>query len=346
MRPYLAVLKDSFREAFASRVLWFVVIATTVVLLFAGPLGIMEDREGANETYVSYFTFRALGPFPISLAQVTQLIQQILAVIVDYVVGGFAVFAAILVTASIIPQMFEPGAIDLLLSKPVSRPLLFLTKFVGGCAFIALNAAYFILGLWLIAGARFGIWSHKLFLCIPVLLFLFAIYYSVSALAGVLWRNAIVSVIVTVLFWAMCFSLRLTKAFIENQWIRPERLVKLVPAGETLLAVTEQDQVRAWRPGESKWYDVFSGDTPRHGGFVMRKQVLSPVYDARRDRLVAIENPPAGGGFNLFGSASTLLLGRRTGDWARTKGPPPPSGALALFSSPKGEIVVVTRGTV
>ena len=37
MRPYLAILKDSFREALASRILWVVIILTTVVLLLAAP---------------------------------------------------------------------------------------------------------------------------------------------------------------------------------------------------------------------------------------------------------------------------------------------------------------------
>jgi hypothetical protein len=80
---------------------------------------------------------------------------------------------------------------------------LFLTKFAGGCAFILLNAAYFVIGLWLIVGLRFGIWSTRMLLCIPVFLFLFSIYYAVSSLAGVLWRNAVVCIVVTVLFWAV-----------------------------------------------------------------------------------------------------------------------------------------------
>ena len=43
MRPYLAVLKDSFREALASRVLWIVIILTTLALVVVAPLGIKEE---------------------------------------------------------------------------------------------------------------------------------------------------------------------------------------------------------------------------------------------------------------------------------------------------------------
>src|ERR1700704_4525524 len=39
MRSYLAVLKDSFREALASRVLWILMIVITLILIAAAPLG-------------------------------------------------------------------------------------------------------------------------------------------------------------------------------------------------------------------------------------------------------------------------------------------------------------------
>ena len=34
MRPYVAVIKDAFREAFVSRVLWIALILLSLVLLF------------------------------------------------------------------------------------------------------------------------------------------------------------------------------------------------------------------------------------------------------------------------------------------------------------------------
>src|SRR5436190_17008459 len=44
MRSYLAVLKDSFREALASRVLWILMIVITVILLFSAPAGFKEIK--------------------------------------------------------------------------------------------------------------------------------------------------------------------------------------------------------------------------------------------------------------------------------------------------------------
>src|SRR5688572_9826953 len=43
MRPYLAILRDSFREALASRVLWILLILTSLFLIALMPLGIAEQ---------------------------------------------------------------------------------------------------------------------------------------------------------------------------------------------------------------------------------------------------------------------------------------------------------------
>ena len=43
MRPYLAIIRDSFHEALASRVLWILLAITTVVLLGLVPLGFIEQ---------------------------------------------------------------------------------------------------------------------------------------------------------------------------------------------------------------------------------------------------------------------------------------------------------------
>ena len=177
-----------------------------------------EIASGNAELSISYLVW-PVTESPVSRTEATPIIKGIVAAIMNFFVGTLGVLAAILVTAPIIPHTFEPGAIDLLLSKPISRSLLFLTKFAGGCAFILLNAAYFIVGLWLILGLRFDLWSGRLLLCIPIFLFLFAIYYAVSSLAGVLWRNAVVSIVVTILFWAACFVVGTTKNVMEQAWL-------------------------------------------------------------------------------------------------------------------------------
>jgi ABC-type transport system involved in multi-copper enzyme maturation permease subunit len=64
-----------------------------------------------------------------------------------------------------------------------------------------------LIGLYLIAGIRFDIWNEGLLYCIPLLLFVFIIFYSVSALVGLLWGNAIVCVVSCIIFWLFCFAI-------------------------------------------------------------------------------------------------------------------------------------------
>ena len=258
-----------------------------------------------------------------------------------FLAGILGVLIAILVTAPTVPQTFEPGAIDLLLSKPVSRSLLFLTKFFGASTFILLNSIYLIGGMWLIAGLRFDIWSGKLLLCIPVFLFLFVIYYSVSALTGVIWRNAIVSVCCTILFWGVCFTVGTAKSVAENTFLDPIRVVghhsgrRQAAGGQPL----RPDVRMVDRP------PGVGGSLPRprrrgQPAFFFRPSLIGPVYDPIHNRIVAIES--ARTRFELFGGAGKLLIGERNQEWRRMENAVTPSSPQALLIDPKGHILVVS----
>ena len=441
MRPYLAIIKDSFLEAFASRVLWILLILITLVLGALAPLGFRSeqmtefrqgdfldpravaqairgefdegtptpgyqiwsnfdektrqqlanflqdnDEEGRQSTYfsdlrkfiealngllaqpdlyveeawkdvllgsearelldqgvdqlspdslarlnrlliekpyeeyfrpqppkqivITYLGFGVSPPIRVSEKRVQQVIAQlILPGLIGFLVGAIGILAAILVTAPIIPQMFDPGSLSLLLSKPVSRSLMFLAKFVGGCAFILINVTYLTVGLWAIVGARFDIWNHGLLLCIPIFLFLFAIYYSVSAYSGVVWRNAVVCVVMTVIFWIACKTVGITKALFEQFTVESQRIVRLieadgveadgVEANRTLIALDEQGTTHRWNAEKNEWEQAF---LERSGGPMA--QVLGPVYDVRNNQLLAA----------TVGSATHVRLGQLAAD--------------------------------
>src|SRR5437868_7976455 len=121
----------------------------------------------------TYFAF-STPALPFSKKQVDSVVEQwILTTMMKWIVGAFGIIAAILVTSTVVPQMLEPGSITLLLSKPVSRSLLLTAKFLGACAFVFLNVTLLLVGLWLIAGTRLGIWNTGMLWCIPIFLFMF-----------------------------------------------------------------------------------------------------------------------------------------------------------------------------
>ena len=225
----------------------------------AYPLQIAPSRD--LELYVSYWGSVLGTPLPLRKDFV---IKTSLVILTNFVVGMIGIFCGIVVTASIIPQTFEPGAIDLLLSKPISRPLLYLTKFVGGCAFTLITAGYILAGLWLVVGLRHGVWYPALLSCIPIFLFVFAIYYSVSAWAGVVWRNTIVSIVVTGLFWGVCWGLGIVKGFIiENFFFEPVRPIRLVSAGDELIAANERGDIVRWNETSDQWEEILVPDEAR-----------------------------------------------------------------------------------
>ncbi|HET6323363.1 MAG TPA: ABC transporter permease subunit [Planctomycetaceae bacterium] len=290
--------------------------------------------------YAEWFGYRIGAPLPFEPKQLSLLVNYALAVILTFLAGVLGVFIAILVSAPTVPQTFEPGAIDLLLSKPVSRSLLFLTKFFGASTFILLNSIYLIGGMWLIAGLRFDIWSGKLLLCIPVFLFLFVIYYSISALTGVIWRNAIVSVCCTILFWGVCFTVGTAKRVAETTFLDPIRIASIVPAGEKLLTVNRSGQTFEWAADHQTWEEVFRGADAGGAQFFSRASLIGPVYDPSHSRIVAIES--ARTRFELFGGSGKLLIGARNQEWRRMENAVTPNNPQALLLDSQGHILVVS----
>jgi hypothetical protein len=296
-----------------------------------------------KQVQLAYFTWELGIPLPVEPEQLYPAINQMVVGALGVLLGGAGVFVAVLVTASMIPNAFEAGSVDLLLSKPIYRSALFLAKFLGGCAFIAINAAYFIVGLWLILGLRIGLWNERLLLAIPLYLFLFAIYYGVSSLAGLIWRNAIVSVVLAIVFWFVCFSLGTAVGFIEQLSLNPRRLVRIVPAGETLIAVNQTD-VFQWDDRERDWQRVFAGQGGGNLAFVFASRLVGPVYDSSGERVLAFRSTIPG--FTPFGSVNRLLIGSRADDWRRSEGVTVPDGAGGLFVTGKDDVRVAASSGI
>jgi hypothetical protein len=290
------------------------------------------------ELYVNYWGSVLGTPLPLRKDFV---IKTALVLLSNFVVGMIGIFCGIIVTASIIPQTFDAGAIDLLLSKPVSRPLLYLTKFVGGCAFTLINAAYILGGLWLVVGLRHGIWYHSLAMCIPVFLFVFAVYYAVSALAGVVWRNTIVSVVVTFLFWGICWTLGFVKSVvIEDYFFEPVRPLRLVAAGDDLVAANERGQVVRWDQAAGQWQEILVPDEAvRWRPFRGAAPLAGPLYQEVEQRLVVLLRPNRR--FSLISSMVPLVLGRRDEDWRRREGVSVPSDTSFLGRDSERKLIAV-----
>ncbi len=293
-----------------------------------------------KQVQLAYFHWELGLTLPVEPEQLFPAMNQLIVAVLSIFLGVAGVFVAIMVTASMIPQAFKAGSIDLLLSKPIYRSGLFLAKFVGGCAFIAINAAYLIGGLWLILGIRFGLWNERLLLAIPLYLFLFAIYYGVSSLAGVVWRNAIVSVVMAVLFWFVCWVVGTANGLVEQLSLNPRRIVTIVPAGEELIVVNNQGEVARWEASQGDWDPIFVARGESRLPFGFNRRLVGPAYDPQGERIMAVNYGMPG--FSPFAASTHLFVGKRADDWQRTEGVNVPDGTRALFLNQSGDLLAVS----
>ena len=171
----------------------------------------------------------------------------------DKVVLSIGLLIAILVTANIMPETLEAGTLNLLFSKPISRSGLYISKFLGGCAFVAICATLLFFGLWLWLGLGLRIWERSILISIPLYLLVFAIYFSVSAFVGLTSRSVILSIVATAVFWAACFGIGSTYFFFDNRMENREiREVAMAPGGG-VLASTQTSMVSKWNDKKNDW---------------------------------------------------------------------------------------------
>lgn len=241
------------------------------------------------------------GPFDfdwvvrIRVEELRDRINTFLPWVIDTFLLSVGLLVAAIVTAPLIPQTFEPGSLTLQLSKPISRSLLFLSKFFGGCAFTLLCAVYLFIGLWLILGIRWGLWTPKILWCIPIYVFVFAIYYTVSAIAGLIWRNAVVSIIIVVAFWFFCYLIGTGKGIWQGM-LDIQRFKQIVVVDENVIAIDEMNVPKRWNASNRSWDDtLLTRSQERRASFLGVSQPIQPrigpVADRDQQRLYLIQNP-------------------------------------------------------
>ncbi len=317
--------------------------ATNLRLLAAAFPRAIRIRD-STEVSINYAGRNVVGPLPLPPSQLGPAVDRILVIVVSWFLGFFGVLASLLVTAAVIPRTFEPGEISLLLSKPVHRAALFLTKFAGGCIFTLLCATALVGGVWLLLGFRFGMWEHRLLACIPVYVFVFAVFFSVSANMGLIWRNAIVSLVLVVVFWLFLTVLGVVKTALDQNLFKPSSITEIIPAGERLFAVNGSRQVLLYNSATREWERKFARDMQGMPAMVQRflfaGMRFRPTFDERTQRLLAIEQVPSR--FGGLGRGK-VVVGREENDWEREPEAETPDTARDIYVDPRGRVIVPCR---
>jgi ABC-type transport system involved in multi-copper enzyme maturation permease subunit len=185
----LALIRDTFREAFARRIFWGFLGCCTALLLFLTFIMGIDVVQGAVATVT---IFGRTGPSRDVQNLVLQT-QSVIAMVLYFAGMALAVFAS----AGLVSAVFEPGRIELLLSKPVSRTHLLLGRYAGNVLVIAANIVYLVGGSWVIFGLKTGVWGWGFPLSSLCTIFIFAVLLAVLVLVGVLWDSAAVAIMTT-----------------------------------------------------------------------------------------------------------------------------------------------------
>src|ERR1700722_911492 len=185
----LALIQDTFREAFARRIFWGFFGCCSALLLFLMFIMRIDVVQGAIATVT---IFGRSTPS----ADVQNLVQQTQSVIA-MAMYFFGMALSVFASAGLVAAVFEPGRIELLLSKPVSRTRLLLGRYVGNVLVVAANILYLTLGSWIIFGIKTGMWGGGYLVSSLFTIFIFAVLLTVIVLVGVLWESAAVAIMAT-----------------------------------------------------------------------------------------------------------------------------------------------------
>ncbi|MCW5757785.1 MAG: ABC transporter permease subunit [Phycisphaeraceae bacterium] len=200
----LALLVDAYRELCAKKLFWITMgLSGLVVLAFA--------MVGINEQGITLLWFQlpaeAFGARMTSETLPPGLLYRFMfsSLAVPIWLSWVAVILGLVSTAGMIPDLIQGGTIEAVLSRPIGRVRLLLTKFVGGLLFMALQVGVFSALVFIVIGLRGGSWAPEVFLAVPIVVAMFSYLFAVCVLLGLLTRSTVAALLLTMLFWMVVF---------------------------------------------------------------------------------------------------------------------------------------------
>jgi ABC-type transport system involved in multi-copper enzyme maturation permease subunit len=250
MNASIALVRDTFREAFARRIFWGFFASSSALLLFLLFIMRIDVAEGAIATMS---IFGRANPRSFELATLVHRSQGVIAMVLYFAGMALAVFAS----AGLVSAVFEPGRIELLLSKPVSRTHLLLGRYVGNLLVVAANVIYLVGGSWIIFGVKTGVWGAGFLLSSLCTIFVFAVLLSVLVLVGVLLDSSAVAIMATfaIMIITPILSQRpVIERLLSSEWSRDVvrvlyyTLPKTVDIAVIIGNLIQHEPVESWMP--------------------------------------------------------------------------------------------------
>jgi ABC-type transport system involved in multi-copper enzyme maturation permease subunit len=203
-----ALFLDAYRELNAKKMFWITLVISAFIVAAFAIVGI--NSKGIT---VLWFEFPTL--LNTTLVPKDTFYKLLFSSFgVGYWLNWFGIILALVSTAGIIPEFVAGGSVDLYLSKPISRLRLFLTKYLTGLIFVAMQVSFFAVACFILIGIRAGAWDFKMFLAIPVCLLVFSYLFCICALLGLVTRSTVAALLLTILFWLLIFGIDTSAHFL------------------------------------------------------------------------------------------------------------------------------------
>lgn len=157
----------------------------------------MRERELARNEAVAKAT-----DIPVYQRSVEYYVQLVVSTMFKITMLLF-----IAICAGYFPAMLATGAVDIVLSRPLSRLQIYSSKYLGGIVLYTAAIVAFCVLLYVGIGLRTGIYPFRIFYSIPLLVFTAMLLYSILALIGTAGRSATWAMVVGYVFYVVVDSL-------------------------------------------------------------------------------------------------------------------------------------------
>ena len=220
----LAILQDSVREL-KSRSLFWVTLSISAVVSIAlfGTIGFDEQGWYILGFSTNESTLLREGT-PAARALMSWLFGGVL---MWWWLTWGAIIVALIVTAGTIPEFVSSGAIDLILSKPISRARVFLIKIAGALMFTIATVSVTVAIAYVLLGMRFGMWFHHAWLAVPLVALQFLYLLTVMSVVGLITRSALAGLLATLFFWGLISVVQFASNQMDKSIAEMQRTIQL-----------------------------------------------------------------------------------------------------------------------
>lgn len=255
-----ALIVDSFRDAIDRKIFW--IMAALSVAIAAAMMCVSFDAGGVS---ILFGTWRIESEMYAAGKETgrSAVGAIMIKIVADLYIGWIGIILALIATAGMVPAMMAPGAVDVLVSKPLSRHKLFLGKYIGAMTFVFVQATLFVLLSFFAAGWRWKFWIWGYLWLIPLTVLLFSYVYGFCALFGVLTRSAMTSLMLTVAAWV-------------GVWAPQASYEVLLTVGEQF----DADERYQRAVGAVKWIVPKTQDIPLIAGHLVGASLLDDIVRA------------------------------------------------------------------